>query len=177
MIRSIAAGAAAAALLAAAAYEDGPPPGYTGGFGEPTCADCHFDGGTGAGEVRIEGLPDTYQPGASYTIRVVLAGAGAVRAGYQLAARSGSAGAQAGSLEPMDSRSRVTEHAGLQYVHHTLAGAAADASSDVEWAIRWTAPACPDVDVVFNVAANAADGDASQLGDRIHTREMRVRGR
>jgi len=57
------AGAAAALALLAwpaeraqAGFPDGPPPAHTGGFGEPTCRACHFDGdlnAEGGGLTRV----------------------------------------------------------------------------------------------------------------------------
>src|SRR5690606_8758969 len=62
--------AGACALLVAAAgvrlpYPDRPPPAHTGGFGEPTCQQCHFDAPLNdpGGALYVEGLPERYTPG------------------------------------------------------------------------------------------------------------------
>ena len=74
----IAAGSAALLLAAAGRtsvhrlYPEEPPPAHTGGFGEPTCLQCHFDGALNepGGELRVEGLPEAYMPGETYTLDV-----------------------------------------------------------------------------------------------------------
>lgn len=64
--------------LALTAYSDVPPPAHTGGFGEPTCGDCHDDNPVNAdgGALRLEGVPQSYIPDGSYTIRILLRRAG-----------------------------------------------------------------------------------------------------
>ena len=61
-----------------AVYLDGPPPGHTGGFGEPTCAVCHFDvpEPDPAGGLVIEGVPEAFTPGERYLLTVAAAAAG-----------------------------------------------------------------------------------------------------
>ena len=166
------------ALLAATAYEDAPPPAHTGGFGEPTCAAFHFDGPVddGEGELAIRGLPGSYAPGVRYPLRVVLSRSGVARAGFQLAARTACEGAQAGALESVDARTVVTEAGDVAYIHHSRAGTPPTGSDSVVWAIEWTAPTAGGP-VVFSVAANAADGDASQFGDHIYTHSRGIEPR
>src|SRR5271157_1036036 len=54
-------------------YAEGPPSGVTGGFGEPTCVDCHT--GTplngGGGKVTIT-APQSYSSGVTYPIAVTV---------------------------------------------------------------------------------------------------------
>jgi len=68
----LAVGATVAA--ARAANYDGPPVAHTGGFGEPTCQACHQGEPLNApgGSLRIEGLPQRYEPGRAYTLTMVL---------------------------------------------------------------------------------------------------------
>jgi len=42
-----------------AVHEEGPPPGHTGGFGEPTCQECHseFDVNASSGALGVEDSP------------------------------------------------------------------------------------------------------------------------
>src|SRR5258706_16364157 len=78
------------------AYAEGPPAAHTGGFGEPTCAECH-----GGGKLNINGgrasinLPKTYSGGATYPVTVTIFDAAENRWGFELSARTSSA-AQAG---------------------------------------------------------------------------------
>jgi len=97
---------------------------------------------------------------------VRLAGADMARAGFQLAVRT-PAGGQAGRLAPADARSAVTDSSGIAYLHHTAAGSMPTASGEAEWRFAWMAPAAAAA-AVLHVAANAANGDASALGDAIY---------
>lgn len=169
--------AAGASLAALPAFKDGPPPGHTGGFGEPTCRQCHSDAGLNepGGDLSITGAPTTYEAGRTYELEVVLRRAGILRAGFQLAARFTEGGAAAGVLTPVDARTSVMwdtlTHVG--YIEHTAAGTAL--SGDVgRWLVRWTAPAAPRGAVSFNVAGNAANDDDSPLGDFIYATALRV---
>lgn len=171
-------GAAAAALLFAAAppaargIADGPLPGFTGGFGEPTCRACHFDAPEEpeAGELVVEGVPAAYRPGAEYPIEVVLRDAGLERAGFQLAARFAGDGRQAGRFFASGPRAEVVEHGEppVLYARQTLAGSAPSAPGQAAWTLRWVAPPEPAGPVLFHATANAANDDDSELGDAIH---------
>lgn len=175
---------AAAAGLAAAAprrgsdrvHAEGPPPGHTGGFGEPSCRECH------AGEVPDEprgaltvvGLPDRWEAGRSYPLEVHLRHAELARAGFQLAIRfaplSPSAGAPAGTFAvPEPTRVAIVRHdsSGVTYLQHTHPGTDV-VGHEAVWAFVWTAPAAGG-DVQINAAGNAANDDNSPFGDFIYT--------
>lgn len=176
-LATLAAGAALCALTpAAAAYRTGPPVAHTGGFGEPTCAACHFQGG-GAGErgsaLTIH-VPTSYEPGARYDLRVTLNDPAAAAAGFQLTARFAdgeTAGAQAGSLAAPDSSVQVmAAENGIAYASHTAAGTRPPKDGVASWRVRWMAPV-EGGRVVFHAAGNAANDDDSEFGDRIHLAE------
>ncbi len=178
--RAFPSAAAGALALIAAFFKKGPPPAHTGGFGEPTCRECHFDAGLNepGGGVAIAGAPDRYTAGRTYELAVTLRRAGMLRGGFQLAARfadGDSLGRQAGALAPTDARTAVvwdtTTHVG--YIEHTEAGSAVT-NAAVRWTIRWTAPAAARGAVIFHVAANAANDDDSPLGDFIYTTALQV---
>jgi hypothetical protein len=176
-------------LLAAAGprqTRDRPPPAHTGGFDEPTCVSCHFDGdlNDGPGNLLLHGLPERYVAGESYMVTVMLTDPDLAAAGFQLAARFASDGRQAGSLAaaPADSgHVEITTEAGIQYAHHGPAGTTPPEEGSMSWTVIWTAPAGPaaglneedsdsaGTEVAVHVIANAADGDDSPLGDRIYT--------
>lgn len=152
-------------------FPDGALPGTTGGFGEPTCVMCHMGAGLNdpAGSLAVEGVPARYAPGRSYRLIVRLRRANLGAAGFQLSART-AAGAQAGTLAAPDGTVQVnTGGAGgaIQYAGHTRAGSAPDAPGTTEWTVTWTAPAAGGP-VTFHAAANAADHDASPLGDYVY---------
>jgi len=172
-----------AAVLAHARYITGPPPAHTGGFGEPTCYACHMETepNTGTGALVLSGLDGVYEPGATRRITVELASPGMRRGGFQLAVRfaeGNAAGRQAGTLRALDERVGITtDTTGVQYAHHLEAGTELAAPDTARWILEWTAPphGTGDDVVVFHIAANAADDDASPFGDRIFTDSVRVR--
>ena len=191
LLRALAIGLVAAGGLVVAGmprpargHADGPPPGYTGGFGEPTCRLCHFDAPEKpeAGELTIEGVPAAYRPGAEYPIEITLRDPRLERAGFQLAVRfagredeSGSgggpaAGRQAGRLLASGPRAEVVElrEPPVLYARQTQAGADPTAPHEATWTLRWVAPEEPAGAVLFHAAANAANHDDSELGDTVH---------
>ena len=168
--------AATAPLAVAAgvrtAYPDAPPPGTTGGFGEPTCVSCHFATTPDTlGSLALRGLPATYAPGRSYELTVELARADMAAAGFQLSARFASGpvhGRQAGAFRVLGDHAAVTPQSGVEYVHQSLAGAVPPTPGLARWRIEWTAPGEGSAPIRFHVAANAANGDDSPLGDRVY---------
>ncbi len=92
------AGCLACLPLVAAAYRNEPPPAHTGGFGEPTCHQCHFDANLNepGGSLEVRGFPETYEPDRTYMLEIVVTGPRLRTAGFQLAIRY-LAGARAGT--------------------------------------------------------------------------------
>ena len=174
----------AAALTAAGstrvhgrAFPYGAPPGTTGGFGEPTCAQCHFGAELNdpAGSLTIEGLPERYTPGQAYRLIVRLRRPQMAAAGFQLSIRT-AAGAQAGTLAAADSAGAIhvqTSH-GVEYAGHTEPGSRLATMGEAEWPLLWTAPATPSGPVTRSAAANAGDDDRSPLGDYVYALEQNL---
>jgi hypothetical protein len=83
-------------------------PARTGGFGEMTCQQCHWENPLNdpAGRLELDGVPAAYTPGEQYLITVSLARPGLARAGFQLTVREDginmNAGTDAGVLRPTD---------------------------------------------------------------------------
>lgn len=191
---------AATAVAAVAAglhgYADGPPPGHTGGFGEPTCAECHRDAAAEPGGVRlaVEGLPERYRPGERYALTVRLQAPELRRGGFQLAVRCLSGrrdGAQAGSLRGGGARVEVVTGGptsdgaepvayAQQTLDGSLAGNGAAEPGVLSWRVEWTAPpegrGCGGGPVAVDVAANASNDDASEFGDRVVSERAAVHG-
>ena len=168
--------ALAGAPRAGRGYVDGPPPAHTGGFGEPTCAACHLGAtvdSTG-GSLQVT-APATFTPGGEHAVEVRLVRAGMRRAGFQLSARFAGgplAGQQAGELVPAEPPEPpvqvVTAHT-VSYAGHTPATAERIEGGTALWRLRWRAPVGAAASaVVFHAAANAADYDDSELGDRVY---------
>jgi uncharacterized protein (TIGR03437 family) len=161
------------------AYAEGPPDAHTGGFGEPTCTACHGTGkpNINGGRVSIS-LPQTYSGGATYPVTVTIFDSAQKRWGFELSART-SSGGQAGVLTPTDALTQIASPASntkIQYIEHTLAGTrngTRDTGGGVSFTFNWTAPDLSAGPVVFNTAANAANGNgAPDPGDHIYTAEV-----
>jgi hypothetical protein len=162
-----------AAAAVPGAHRTGPPPGHTGGFGEPLCAVCHFDAilDDPAGSLEIV-APASYQPGAGYDLVVRLRHPELRAAGFQLSARFADgprAGRQAGTLGATGPDVRVfSAETGVAYASHTAAGTAPADAGTARWQLRWIAPD-PAGRVIFHAAANAANDDDSEYGDRVYS--------
>lgn len=155
------------------AYPDGAPPGFSGGFKEDSCQACHFlrDLNDPSGRLVINGVPPQYESGKQYTITITLTRADMKLAGFQLAARFKDSGAQAGTLAPSSadaSRVTIADDGKIQYANQNKVGSALAESGVAKWSVDWTAPSNGGA-IVFNVAANAADGGGSTDGDFVYT--------
>jgi hypothetical protein len=163
---------------ARAAFDARPPLAHTGGFGEPSCRECHFDGPSRPPEaLSLGGVPDRYQPGRVYALEVSIRDTTARVGGFQLAARVAQgphAGSQAGRLCAVDTRVDVMADSvtGVQYASHTRAASA----DSLRWKLTWQAPADDVGAVIFHVAANSANDDDSMLGDVIVLRSWTTSG-
>jgi hypothetical protein len=164
-------------LLAAAslrAYPKGAPPGVTGGFGEGTCNECHdsyaLNAGraAGLGDLVITGFPTEYKPGETYPIKVEVTQQQDQGAwGFQLAARGKDTHTQAGMLKPVDSHTQILSLQNIDYITHTAEGTFSNV-----FEFTWAAPSTPVGEIVVNAAANAANGDASPVGDYIYSTSL-----
>ncbi len=146
-----------------------PPLAHTGGFGEPTCSECHGTGDNStSGSVSLSGLPATYTPGATVPITVVIEDStgGRRRWGFELSARF-SNGKQAGTLSPGTNVGVDAQNA-VQYAHHEPAQNFTGPT--FSYTFNWTAPAdSSSGDVIFNVVGNAANGNGTNdSGDHIY---------
>ncbi len=97
--------------------------------------------------------------------------------GFQLAARfkdGERAGHQAGSLQAVDDRVEVThdDSSGVQYAQQTKAGTALVLPNTATWTVEWIAPTTMSGTVVFHLAANASNDNASQFGDYVYVKEF-----
>ena len=149
----------------------GPLPAHTGGFGEQTCHACHFDYPLNdpAVFVSLDSLPEVYEPERPYPLRLRLQHPELKRGGFQLSARFED-GSTAGSFVlPDTSLLRVQNDKSIDYLSHTMKGTDQVFGDTAIWRFVWRAPGATRR-VVFHVALNVADQDASQFGDRIVTR-------
>lgn len=156
------------------ARSDGAPEGFTAGFGEPDCTQCHSDnpldsGRDMGGMFDIVGVPDQYTPGETYTITVNISHPGQSRWGFELAARFMADTSQAGTIVPDDLDTTQIVGSGIQYLTHTNNGTYPGFSDmpPAPWSFQWTAP--QDGTVVFHATGNAADNDSTPFGDYIYS--------
>jgi hypothetical protein len=158
-------------------YQDGPPPGSTGGFGESSCHECHFDHALNdpQGALTILGFPESYEANNPYRVRILLKRPDLSRGGFQLSARFAGGpqrGHQAGSLQPVDGGVKVMEgNDKVLYAHHSELIGDSFSGNEITWTLQWTAPSSSGT-VALHVAANASNNDDSSLGDFIYLKEV-----
>lgn len=158
------------------AISSGPPPGRTGAPGELTCATsgCHGEAlNTGPGQFTIT-APTTYEAGQTYEIMIRHNSPESNRRrwGFELTAlatdnkRAGTFEGQGNFAVVVDDSSSGVER---QYVSHGLGGTFQGQTSQVAWAVRWTAPSSNTGAVILYAAGNQANGDGTNRGDQIYT--------
>ncbi len=169
------------------AYASGPPPRKTGAPGDGTCfeAGCHQAAGStliqNSTAIQLNvGRPDmTYVPGGpKVRWTVTISDPQAAVYGFQLTARLASdpRNGQAGDFEPADTTTLVLCDDGalktptqpcrpgvtVQFVEQSRP------RTPGTFAFDWTPPASPVGNIQVWIAANAANGNNSVTGDRIH---------
>lgn len=152
----------------------GPGAGYSGAPGDSLCIACH--GGpenTGGGSVAISfGGATSYTPGQIMHVSVTISDPAQKRWGFEVSPRlvSDVRNMGAGTLAPTDANTQLTTPSGtIQWIEHTSAGTRNGTSSPVTFNFDWTPPATNQGDVIFYVAANAANGNGAPTGDHIYT--------
>ncbi len=173
------------------AYSTGPDPRYSGAPGDNAgaCTSCHQGQAlnTGKGSVKILlSSSNSYSPGVKQHITVQVTDPQQRRWGFQMSARlkSNRANGQAGDFSPSDGFTQVlcdnfkpkpcTADALVQFIEHTSAGTRFGTSGGVAYEFDWTPPATDSGNVVFYVAANAANGDGNLTGDHIYTSSLEI---
>ena len=177
------------ALLRATALANsaGPPAGTSGAPGERTCASsgCHtITANTGSVSASF-GTTQTFVPGAPQHIVISVKDPTAQRWGFQATARAASNPrvTQAGDFAPTDANTQVIcddgsakpagRHCSLnpsfQYIQQTLAGTRAYTTAGVTFEFDWTPPTPAAGNVIFYIAAEAANNDGTPAGDRLYT--------
>lgn len=148
---------------------------YTGGFGEQSCHSCHFDYDLNQpeGELSVSGIDETFEAGQEYTIALNVKREDMNRAGFQMTARFED-GSQAGQFE-LNEELTITPNINnnITYLQHAVGKVEAE-NGEKNWRITWTAPDQADQPIIFNIAANAANGDASEFGDWIYVQEIKA---
>ncbi|MGM0546573.1 MAG: choice-of-anchor V domain-containing protein [Bacteroidota bacterium] len=151
---------------------------FTGGFGEETCRSCHFDYDLNpeGGSLSVSGIPEKISEGEQIEIQIEVKREELGAAGFQLSARYED-GSQAGSFDiEKNERLMFSDEVpdSLQYVQHMNEGTNPSEENKNRWMGRWQAPESPKGPIIFNIAANAANGDQSEFGDYIYADEIEV---
>ena len=160
------------------AHSFGAPTGVSGAPGETTCVACH--GGTAnsfSGSVSVSfsgGL--TYTPGQAVHVTVTLTDAAQRRWGFEASPRLASdANTGAGTMAPVDDNTQLAGTDGsIQWLTHTVGGTRNGTSGPVSFQFDWTPPSAAAGDIVFYVAANAANGNGNNQGDHIYSTSARL---
>ncbi len=156
------------------AYRLGPPPAHSGAPGEDTCwaTGCHmtstgaFIENSSAIALTFPGGAAVYTPGVMQHLQLKITDPQGRVFGFQLSVRDGQ-NRQAGTLAAGPGTQVVTE-GGVSYLEHRMP------TADGAFEFDWTPPATNVGPVTFYVAANAANNDFNNTGDRIHARRFEV---
>lgn len=152
-------------------FSTNPPDGNTGAPGDDLCVQCHIQSNPPQnGTITVEGFPATITPNETYMLTAVnrVTAGTAVRAGFQVTIL-GPFNTRAGDLTNPSASSAVSISGGRQYWDHSPALLYPD-SNVVRWNVLWKAPnSVAGSQITWYAAGNIADGNFSNLGDRIVT--------
>ncbi len=157
-------------------YPEELPGTFTGGFGEDSCHSCHFDYPLNPkeGSLSLDGLPEQYEPGNAYTFAIALSREKLGQGGFQLSSRFED-GSQAGTFNTNSEHTTFTgTDTDIQYLQHSLKGSKVNNQTSIRWEVTWEAPDSGAGNIIFNISANAGNGDASAFGDFIYVREIQI---
>ncbi|MEO5907071.1 MAG: choice-of-anchor V domain-containing protein [Saprospiraceae bacterium] len=146
-----------------------PHDGYTGAPGDHFCIECHVQTNvTQGGTLTVEGFPAVITPNEVYALQIInhdTVGT-AVRSGFQMTIL-GPFNTRAGDLSNPSPSSIVSITNNREYWDHNPAKEFAD-TNVVSWSVQWQAPDLqPGSVITYYAVANFADGNFSNVGDRI----------
>lgn len=152
-------------------FSTNPPDGHTGAPGEQLCVACHIQQNPPQnGTISLAGFPDIITPGETYPLTVTnrVTSGTAVRAGFQVTILS-PINTRAGDFSSPSANSAISVFDNRQYWDHSPAPEYPD-SNVVHWSVLWTAPnLAPGSEITWYAAGNIADGNFSNVGDKIVT--------
>jgi uncharacterized protein (TIGR03437 family) len=166
-------------------FPTGPDPRNTGAPGDQTCVVCHAGtalNGGGGGVMLISSAGTTYAPGQQQTLTITITDSRAKIYGFQITARpdSNPSGGQAGDFAPgaqqmvlcddgsVKGSSGCPSSAPVQFLEHNQPFRTNTIIAS------WTAPSSDVGTVTLYAAANAANGDGTDLGDHIYTAKLQL---
>ena len=147
------------------------PPAYN------NCTFCHstYTVNSGNGSFSIEGLPEFYESGQSYTFSIELEDLDQRKWGFEIAALTENL-INGGTLVITDpDHTQLATLSRVDYVKQTSSGSySGTVNASPGWEVSWTAPAAGTGTVTFYGSGNAANQDNSNQGDYIYTLEKTV---
>jgi hypothetical protein len=146
-----------------------------GGGTEAVCTDCHssFPLNSGPGSLSIS-APETYEPGVTYEIDVLLTQTGRIRWGFEITTVD-EALIGAGALLPsLDGETQVSLSGTREYLKQTSSGSADGQLDQKQWTFNWTAPPTDLGSITFYAAGVAADSTGGSSGDDVYTTSISV---
>ena len=158
----------------ALAFPDGPEPGLTGGQGYADCSSCHFAGPAPSENsgISLRGLVEQMVPGEHYQWVLEVRDPEQRVGGFQLAVRDLDTQQSIGELvfgDGLRALDAVLEDKQVTFLSHSEPQVAqADGGEQItRWQLEWVAEQAGNIEV--SIAAVAADGDDSALGDNVYT--------
>ena len=145
---------------------------------EGACIACHNSSAVNpdtAGVLTLEGVPATYEPGKSYalTLKLTHGEKSFLRWGFQMTAIAMKDGAGAGEFIATDAAKTqvLAAMTGTRsYIEQSYGGTQIGQTGGASWTFEWKAPATAVGKVGFFAAANAANADGSNQGDRVYSK-------
>jgi hypothetical protein len=158
-----------ACAASAHAFSGGPPNAHTNAPGELNCTACHttFALNSGSGGITVDGVPGGWQPLTVYDLTVTVDDPDATRWGYEFTVLD-TGGNSTGTLTLLDTDSQLSTAGPRTYAKQTFAGTKAGTTGSASWTVRWTSPAAGVGDITVYVAANGANNNGLNSGDRIY---------
>jgi len=138
----------------------------TGAPSEGNCTGCH--GGTansdanGSVSIKVLGDPVKYVPGTTYDVQVTTAYNGKGKFGFALAARMASKGTLGVGKLTGGTDMQVSDY--ITHTHSSNTG-----TNKRTWNFTWQAPLDATEPIVLYAAGLAANGDNSNIGDKVYT--------
>ncbi len=145
----------------------------TGAPGEGTCQGCHdeYSLNYGDGYVKLEDMPSGYEPGQSYTLKVVLYSPDRNRCAFELTSMAKEEGHAAGSFACVDSVTTMIDTGG-RYIKTTKNCLDTGSGGTATWQVRWNSPSKAESDIIFYLVGLGSDADNDEDGDITYTCQM-----
>ena len=147
------------------------PPAYN------NCSFCHntYAVNSGNGSFSIEGLPEFYEPGVTYSFSIELEDMDQRKWGFEISAQldNFSNGGELIIIDP--DHTQFSTQSDIDYVKHTSSGSySGTLNASPGWDVSWTAPAEGTGTVTFYGSGNAANRNSSSSDDYIYTLDIAV---